>query len=163
VEDGLWQPSRGRRRHRGLTDMALYEYQCAKCGRKTEVIQLFSDPAPTKCPHCGGALAKLLSSPAVQFKGSGFYATDYGRSGGRPEDSSKVREGDSKGKEESSSKGKEGSGGAPGEAGAETKGDSAGDSSKEKKDSGPAAASDGTPAKASTEPSSPSKKNTKRK
>jgi putative FmdB family regulatory protein len=67
--------------------MALYEFQCKKCGRKTEVIQLFSDPAPTKCPHCGGALAKLLSSPAFQFKGSGFYSTDYGKSAGKPEDS----------------------------------------------------------------------------
>jgi putative FmdB family regulatory protein len=166
VEDTLRQHARGRRRHRGLTDMALYEYQCAKCGRKTEVIQRFSDPAPTKCPHCGGMLTKLLSSPAVQFKGSGFYATDYGRSGGK-------REGSSKGKEEDSSKGKEGDGGATSDGGAGTKADSAGDSSKEKKDSrdssnvkgdsGPGSASDGAPAKTSTEPSSPSKKNVKRK
>jgi len=166
VEDTLRQHSRGRRRHRGLTDMALYEYQCKRCGRKTEVIQRFSDPAPTKCPHCAGALTKLLSSPAVQFKGSGFYATDYGRSGGKPE-------GSSNGKEEDSSKGKEGDGGATSDAGAGTKGDSAGDSSKEKKDSkdsskekrdsGPGAASDGAAAKTSTAPSSPSKKNTPRK
>lgn len=173
MEDGLRQRSRGRRRHRGLTNMALYEYQCARCGRKTEVIQRFSDPAPKKCPHCAGTLTKLLSSPAVQFKGSGFYSTDYGRSGRKPEDSSKEKEGDSaEAKEGDSSKVKEG-GGAPSDAGAETKGDSAGDSSnekkdskgssKEKRDSGPGAASDGAAAKTSTEPSSPSKKNTKRK
>ena len=135
--------------------MALYEYQCAKCRRKTEVIQRFSDPAPTKCPHCGGALTKLLSSPAVQFKGSGFYATDYGKSGGKQGDFSR-------GKEDDSSKSQEG-GGAPSEAAAETKSGSEGDSSKEKKDSGPAAASDGTAAKASTAPSSPSRKRTRRK
>lgn len=163
MEDGLRQSSRGRRRHRGLTDMALYEYQCAKCGRKTEVIQRYSDPAPTKCPHCAGALTKLLSSPAFQFKGSGFHSTDYGKSGGKPGDFSKGKEGDSKGKEGDSSKGKEAGGGAPSEAATETKGGSEGDSSKERKDSGPAAVSDGATAKTSTEPSSPSKKNTKRK
>ena len=163
MEDQLGELSGGRRRHCGLTDMALYEYQCARCGRKTEVIQLFSDPAPTKCPHCGGALTKLLSTPAFQFKGSGFYATDYGKSGGTPGDFSKGKEGDSKGEEGDSSKGKEGGGGAPSEAAAEKKGGSEGDSSKEKKDSGPAAASGGATAKTSTEPSSPSKKNTKRK
>ena len=120
--------------------MALYEFQCKKCRRKTEVIQRFSDPAPTKCPHCGGALAKLLSSPAVQFKGSGFYVTDYGRPGEKLENLSRGKEGDSK--EKDSSKSKEGSGGSPGDAGAGTKGDSegaggkdSGDSSKEKKDS----------------------------
>jgi putative FmdB family regulatory protein len=136
--------------------MALYEFQCARCGRRTEVIQRFSDPAPAECPHCGGALTKLLSSPAFQFKGSGFYATDYGRSGAKPEDASKEKEGDS-------SKGKEGGGGGPSEAGAATKGDSGGDSSKEKKDSGTGTVSDGGAAKASPESSSPSKKNTKRK
>ena len=91
VEDGLRQLSRGRRRRRGLTAMPLYEYQCVKCGRKMEVIQSFSDSPPAKCLHCGGTLAKLLSSPAFQFKGSGFYATDYGKSGGKPEDSSKEK------------------------------------------------------------------------
>jgi putative FmdB family regulatory protein len=171
VEDGLRQRSRGRRRHRGLTTLALYEYQCASCGRKTEVIQRFSDPPPKKCPHCSGKLVKLLSTPAFQFKGSGFYSTDYGKSGGKPEDSSKEKEGDSKDKEGDSSKvkegdsskGKEGEGGAPGETGAETKGGSEGDSSKGKSDSAPGAASDGAAAKTSTAPSSPSKKNTRRK
>ncbi|HEX2757808.1 MAG TPA: zinc ribbon domain-containing protein [Thermoanaerobaculia bacterium] len=146
--------------------MPLYEYQCVKCGRKVEVIQSFSDPPPAKCLHCGGTLAKLLSSPAFQFKGSGFYATDYGRSGGKPDDSSKGIEGDS-------SKGKEAEVGAASDAGAGTKGDSAGDSSKEKKDSKDSSkersdsaqrvAKGSAAGDASTEPSSPSKKNTKRK
>ena len=57
--------------------MPLYEYECTKCGEKIEVIRLFSDPPLTVCPNCGGKLTKLLSSPAFQFKGSGFYKTDY--------------------------------------------------------------------------------------
>jgi putative FmdB family regulatory protein len=61
----------------------LYEYQCPKCGHRFERIQRFSDPNPKKCPHCGaGKLERLLHAPAVQFKGSGWYATDYARKGG---------------------------------------------------------------------------------
>lgn len=143
--------------------MPLYEYQCNACGRKTEVILRFSDPPPTKCPHCGGLLTKLLSSPAVQFKGSGFYSTDYGKSGKKAEDSSKEKEGDS-------SKEKVAEGGAATEAGAGTKGETAGDSSKEKKDSADsskekssdAAKSSGS-GDSSTAPPSRSKKDAKRK
>jgi putative FmdB family regulatory protein len=58
--------------------LPLYEYQCAKCGR-FEVIQKFSDPALAACPTCGGAVEKLLAAPAIQFKGSGWYITDYAR------------------------------------------------------------------------------------
>lgn len=61
--------------------MPLYEYQCQKCGEKLEDIQKLSDPPYTKCPQCGGELKKLISAPAIQFKGSGFYITDYGRAG----------------------------------------------------------------------------------
>ena len=57
--------------------MPLYEYQCTKCGERTEIIQKISDPPYTHCPKCGGDMKKLLSSPAIQFKGSGFYKTDY--------------------------------------------------------------------------------------
>jgi putative FmdB family regulatory protein len=57
----------------------LYEYQCKKCHSLTERIQKFSDPPLTTCPHCGGELEQLLSAPAVQFKGSGWYVTDYAR------------------------------------------------------------------------------------
>ena len=61
--------------------MPLYEYQCQQCHEKLEAIQKFSDDPYTICPHCGGALKKLISSPAIKFKGSGFYLTDYGKSG----------------------------------------------------------------------------------
>ena len=61
--------------------MALYEYQCDACGKRFERIQKFSDPPPEACPSCGGAVRKLMSSPAFQFKGSGWYATDYAKPG----------------------------------------------------------------------------------
>jgi putative FmdB family regulatory protein len=62
--------------------MPLYEYECEADGRRFEVIQKFSDPPLTTCPTCGGAVRRLLSSPAIQFKGSGWYITDYARKGG---------------------------------------------------------------------------------
>jgi putative FmdB family regulatory protein len=61
--------------------MPLYEYQCQECGEKSEHVQRFDDAPLTICSSCGGALKKLVSAPAIQFKGSGFYLTDYGRSG----------------------------------------------------------------------------------
>jgi len=60
--------------------LPLYEYQCKKCHSLTERIQKFSDPPLTVCPNCGGELEQLLSAPAVQFKGSGWYVTDYAKS-----------------------------------------------------------------------------------
>ena len=62
--------------------MPLYEYQCKKCQHRFEKIQKFSDPLVKKCPKCGGPVEQLLSAPAVQFKGSGWYVTDYARKGG---------------------------------------------------------------------------------
>ena len=82
--------------------MPIYEYQCKKCGHRFEKIQKFSDPLETKCPQCGGELEQLLSAPAVQFKGSGWYVTDYGRKGSGGSSSSKS-ESDSKKSETSSS------------------------------------------------------------
>jgi len=55
----------------------LYEYQCAKCGKRTEKIETVSGPHLKKCPHCGGKVERLLTAPAIQFKGSGWYVTDY--------------------------------------------------------------------------------------
>jgi putative FmdB family regulatory protein len=55
----------------------LYEYQCAKCGRRTEKIENVSGPHLKKCPHCGGKVEQTLTAPAIQFKGSGWYVTDY--------------------------------------------------------------------------------------
>ena len=59
--------------------MPLYEYRCEACGHRCEVIRKFSDPPLDRCPTCGGAVHKLQSAPAFQFKGSGWYITDYGR------------------------------------------------------------------------------------
>mgnify|MGYP000624984603 CR=1 FL=1 len=57
--------------------MPLYEYQCVQCSERVEILQRFSDPPYSHCPKCGGDMKKLHSSPAIQFKGSGFYKTDY--------------------------------------------------------------------------------------
>jgi len=60
----------------------LYEYECEACGKRFEKIQKYSDPLVDVCPNCGkGPVKKLLSSPAIQFKGSGFYITDYAKKG----------------------------------------------------------------------------------
>jgi putative FmdB family regulatory protein len=55
----------------------LYEYECSNCGRHTEKIEKVTGPHLKKCPHCGGRVERLLSKPAIQFKGSGWYVTDY--------------------------------------------------------------------------------------
>jgi putative FmdB family regulatory protein len=62
--------------------MPLYEYECEKFAHRFERIQKFSDPLVDVCPVCAGAVRKLLSSPAIQFKGAGWYITDYARKGG---------------------------------------------------------------------------------
>jgi putative FmdB family regulatory protein len=70
--------------------MPLYEYECGACGHRFERIQKFSDPPVDVCPNCGEkAVHKLVSSPAIQFKGSGWYITDYARKGGDAKDSEK--------------------------------------------------------------------------
>jgi putative FmdB family regulatory protein len=62
----------------------LYEYQCARCGKRTEKIESVSGPHLKKCPHCGGKVERMMSAPAIQFKGSGWYVTDYaGKSGAK--------------------------------------------------------------------------------
>jgi putative FmdB family regulatory protein len=95
--------------------LPLYEYQCARCGR-FEIIRKFSDPPLLACPTCGGEVQKVLSAPAIQFKGTGWYITDYARkSGGRESGRSgegkggEAKGGESKGGE---SKGGESSSGA---------------------------------------------------
>jgi putative FmdB family regulatory protein len=57
----------------------LYEYQCRKCRRRTEKIESVSGPHLRKCPHCGASVERLLAAPAIQFKGAGWYVTDYAR------------------------------------------------------------------------------------
>ena len=85
--------------------MPLYEYECDSCGHRFEVIQKYSDPLVDTCPKCGSKVHKLFSSPAIQFKGSGFYITDYPKkeSGGGPKSSGGAKEKDPSAKSESSS------------------------------------------------------------
>ncbi|HZR55494.1 MAG TPA: zinc ribbon domain-containing protein [Terriglobales bacterium] len=80
--------------------MPLYEYECKKCHHRVERIVKFSDPPLKKCPKCGGPVEQLISAPAVQFKGSGWYVTDYAKKPGASASSN----GDSSEKGESSSK-----------------------------------------------------------
>jgi putative FmdB family regulatory protein len=65
--------------------LPLYEYQCKKCHSLTERIQKFSDPPLATCPHCGGEVEQLISASALQFKGSGWYVTDYAKSSAKGE------------------------------------------------------------------------------
>ena len=80
--------------------MPLYEYQCEKCGKLLEALQRYSDAPLTVHEDCGGALVKQLSAPGFQFKGSGWYVTDYGKGGSKPEAKS---EGKSESKSETKS------------------------------------------------------------
>ncbi len=106
--------------------MPIYEYRCESCGERTEAIQSFDDPPLAVCPHCGGALKKLMSAPAFQFKGTGWYVTDYagkGRKGGEEKaaggesvgkgDDSKESSPSSPGKEAKSSSGSGSASGSP--------------------------------------------------
>jgi len=67
--------------------MPLYEYHCSKCGRNFEVLQKFSDAPLAVHEECGGAVERVLSAPAFQLKGSGWYVTDYGKGGSKPGES----------------------------------------------------------------------------
>ncbi|MGZ7046295.1 MAG: FmdB family zinc ribbon protein [Candidatus Aminicenantales bacterium] len=69
--------------------MPIYEYRCSQCHSTIEVLQKAKDKPPQKCPKCGGSLVKLFSSSAIQFKGNGWYITDYAKKnspspGGKP-------------------------------------------------------------------------------
>jgi putative FmdB family regulatory protein len=82
--------------------MPIYEYQCKECSERHEIIQKLSDPPLEHCVKCGGGMKKLISSPAIQFKGSGFYKTDYASGG-----SSATAKTDSKSETKSESKSSE--------------------------------------------------------
>jgi putative FmdB family regulatory protein len=85
--------------------MPLYEYQCEKCGHRFEKIQKFSDRMVKKCPECGGKVEQMISAPAVQFKGSGWYVTDYANKSHAPSsDGGKDSKKDDKSKSDGSSK-----------------------------------------------------------
>ena len=83
--------------------MPLYEYRCLKCNRHTEKIENLNGPHLKKCPHCGGKMESVITAPAIQFKGSGWYVTDYGKktSGG---DSGKSEKGEKQEKAEKAEK-----------------------------------------------------------
>jgi len=85
--------------------MPNYEYLCKDCGHRFEQIRKFSDKQLRKCPECGGVIEQVISAPAVQFKGSGWYVTDYPKKGaGSAASSSASSEGDSGTKETKDSK-----------------------------------------------------------
>jgi putative FmdB family regulatory protein len=85
--------------------MPNYEYLCKKCGHRFEQIRKFSDKQLRKCPECGGVIEQVISAPAVQFKGSGWYVTDYAKKGaGSAASSAASAEGDSSTKETKDSK-----------------------------------------------------------
>jgi len=85
--------------------MPNYEYLCKNCGHRFEQIRKFSDKQLRKCPECGGVIEQVISAPAVQFKGSGWYVTDYPKKGaGSAASSSSSSEGDSATKETKDSK-----------------------------------------------------------
>jgi|SRR4051812_4755685 putative FmdB family regulatory protein len=84
--------------------MPLYEYHCSKCGNNFEVIQKFADAPLTVHEECGGAVERLLSAPAFQFKGSGWYVTDYAKGKSSSESKKSDENGSSKSEEKSDSK-----------------------------------------------------------
>ena len=87
--------------------MPLYEYQCESCGERFEVIQKFSDPPPDVCTKCGkGPVIRLLSSPAIQFKGTGWYITDYAQKGKSGSAGEGKADGKADGKKDASAEGK---------------------------------------------------------
>jgi len=122
--------------------MPLYEYRCESCGHQFEVIQKFSDALIAVCPKCGsGPVVKLFSSPAIQFKGSGFYITDYARKGGEQ----------GKGGEHTKG-GEQGEGGKQGKGAEQSKGDDTGTSGEKKAAGKSPAASTSSGDSASTPP-----------
>jgi putative FmdB family regulatory protein len=85
--------------------MPNYEYLCKDCGHRFEQIRKFSDKQLRKCPECGGVIEQVISAPAVQFKGSGWYVTDYAKKGSSSGSSSSASsDSDSSAKETKDSK-----------------------------------------------------------
>jgi putative FmdB family regulatory protein len=115
--------------------MPLYEYRCSKCEKKIEVIRKFSDPPLTEHEGCGGTLEQLLSAPAFQLKGTGWYVTDYAKAGAKPSsDSGGKPGGDSKDSEAKASTSKDGEGNAGEKKASESKSsESKGDTKTESK------------------------------
>ena len=117
--------------------MPIYEYECLQCGKRTEWLQRMSDAPLAACPNCGGEVRKLISAPSFQFKGSGFYKTDYA-------DKSKTTGGGSSAKPESKSESS-----SEGKAESKPEGKSEGKSESKSESKTESAASSSTPAKTS--------------
>lgn len=109
--------------------MPLYEYECDTCGHRFEVIHKFSDPPITVCPKCQAAVRKLFSSPAIQFKGTGWYITDYARKNSPGAGSNSNDSGSDKGEKQSQEKGEKGEKGSQEKGEKGEKGGKSGDSS----------------------------------
>ena len=124
----------------------MYEYRCAKCKKTFEALQKFSDLPLKKHENCGGKLEKLLSAPAFQFKGTGWYVTDYGKGGVKP--STQSEESRAQAKNEASSDAKS----------TEAKSTDSTSSDSKSKD---AKSSDATPSESKTEASASSKAKSK--
>ena len=86
--------------------MPLYEYQCSRCNHRFEKLQRFSDPPVETCPACGGSVSQLLSPPCIQFKGSGWYVTDYAHKSSGPASPSNGKSGNGSSTGESKTDGK---------------------------------------------------------
>jgi putative FmdB family regulatory protein len=84
--------------------MPNYEYLCTKCGHRFEQIRKFSDKQLRKCPQCGGLIEQVISAPAVQFKGSGWYVTDYSKKGAASAGSSSSSDSESAAKDSKDTK-----------------------------------------------------------
>lgn len=128
--------------------MPLYEYKCVKCGRKTEKIENVSGPHLKKCPHCGGKVESVITAPSIQFKGSGWYVTDY--AGKSKADEASKSDGSGGEKKESDAKESSSKDGASKEASGKdgsTKESSASDSSEKGKSSKDSSKEDKKPAK----------------
>jgi putative FmdB family regulatory protein len=87
--------------------LPLYEYRCLKCDRHTDKIENLKGPHLKKCPHCGGKVESVITAPSIQFKGTGWYVTDYGRKtsggdGGKQEQSEKSEKSEKADKSEKS-------------------------------------------------------------
>ena len=108
--------------------MPLYEYECDTCGHRFEVIQKFSDAKITECPKCQGPVHKLFSSPAIQFKGSGWYITDYAKKSGTGAGSSRGEgSGDTSGEKSAGEKSADASSGKSGDKSGDKSGSGSGD------------------------------------
>ena len=76
--------------------MPIYEYECRRCGHRFELIQKFSDKPRQRCPQCSGKVDRLISPPAIRFKGTGWYVTDYADKGKGKRDESDGSQAESK-------------------------------------------------------------------